>query len=211
MFCTDRMTWRLTAVHLYHGHTPLVIRVGAERDRARQTNIGTLDLIGLPASADLEAEIQFVMGADARVALTGAVVGPSGEVLLRRSVDVWLEPSAAGLVRIDFRQVSFRSAGLHSLVLLVDSVPAGEAIRFEVAGAAEGSPLLASVPHQCPQCGSGGTVRVQRVISGVDRRTNWVCAVCRTEWPLAAHEGLERRTGPSDRRRTARSTRRRMR
>ena len=204
----DVVNWQIHSVHVYHGHRPLVIRAGNERDRARQSNVGTLVLDGVPGPADLHVEVQVTMGTESRIRLAGVLLTSDGDVLFRRSIDIWVEPGQSDLARIDFEQVTFKTTGIHSLLLLVDSVPVGEPVRFDVTVPAVPATVPLRLPNRCPQCGSTGTVRHQQVLSGGEARMNWICVVCRTEWPIAPEEYIERRAATSDRRRTARKDRR---
>ena len=67
-----------------------------------------------------------------------------------------------------------------------------------------------TVPERCKLCGALRTVAPETTISGGTVHLKWCCRACSGEWPMTRREQdlVERRDGPSDRRRITSEDRR---
>jgi hypothetical protein len=67
------------------------------------------------------------------------------------------------------------------------------------------------VPERCPLCGAASGFAVESTVSGTCATMAWQCKACDGTWPVDPREWIERRTGSLERRRMARTDRRRRR
>jgi transcription elongation factor Elf1 len=72
-------------------------------------------------------------------------------------------------------------------------------------------PLALHRPHDCPHCDARDSVRTEQIIKGDSVVLQWQCSACEATWPVVRADETtfsERRSGPTDRRRTSRQERR---